>query len=63
MLNIIPIYTPGETVEFYHNVSYTCSHDGLWFEHDRDMTSFEVMCLPDGSWDVPDEWPFCVNGK
>ena len=61
--NIVPIYASGQTVDFYEHVTYTCSRDGLWFEHDRGMASLTAMCLPDGSWDLPSEWPRCVSGN
>ena len=51
----------GSPVNFTHTVSYTCSQDDLYFEWDRQMTEFHVTCLPGGSWEVPDQWPICID--
>ena len=47
-------------VEFGETARYECEFAGLWFEEDRDMTGFELECLPDGTFDEPDPWPKCV---
>lgn len=51
----------GIPVEFGSNSSYVCDGDDLYFEWDRDLEDFNITCLEDGSWDVPDVWPICVN--
>ena len=53
----------GEPVEFHSNVSYVCESDDLYFEVDREMTEYNISCLPGGSWDEPDVWPVCFNCK
>ena len=50
-------------VEFMDNVSYVCSDDQIRFEWDREMTEFNVTCLPGGSWTEPEEWPICLLCK
>ena len=50
-------------VEFMDNVSYVCSDDQIRFEWDREMTEFNVTCLPGGSWTEPEEWPTCLLCK
>ena len=53
----------GDPVEFYANVSYVCASEDLYFEWDREMTEYNVSCLPGGSWDEPLEWPVCFDCK
>ena len=53
----------GSPVNFTHNVSYTCSHEDLYFEWDKRMTVFNVTCLPGGTWNAPDIWPMCIKCK
>ena len=53
----------GDPVEFYDNVSYVCPGDDLFFEWDRDLESYNISCLPGGSWDEPIDWPICVPCK
>ena len=50
-----------EPVEFFSNSSYSCSAPDLYFEMDRDMEYWNMTCLDDGSWDVPDVWPICLD--
>ena len=53
----------GDPVEFHDNVSYVCASEDLYFEADRDMTEYNISCMPGGSWDEPLEWPVCHNCK
>ena len=46
--------------EFYSYAKYTCK-EGLFFEQNRTMTSFEVQCWSGGRWRVPNPWPKCVS--
>ena len=50
----------GTPVEFGHNVSYACADANLYYEHNRDLKHWNLKCLPDGSWLIPDVWPRCV---
>ena len=50
-----------EPVEFFSNSSYSCAAPDLYFEMDRDLESWNMTCLDDGSWDVPDIWPICLD--
>ena len=50
----------GDPVEFYDNVSYVCNDEGIRFEWDREMTEFNVTCLPGGTWEEVIEWPNCL---
>ena len=52
-----------EPVEFFSNSSYSCAAPDLYFEMDRDLESWNMTCLDDGSWDVPDIWPICLDCK
>ena len=49
-------------MEFGSSVSYVCL-PGLYFEEDRDLTSFEVSCdlAGTGMWEQPRSWPRCVE--
>ena len=49
--------------EFGEQVRYECKNQALWFEEDRDITHFELECLPDGAIDIPVIWPKCVHSK
>ena len=51
----------GDPVEFHANVSYVCQSEDLYFEWDREMMEFNVTCLPDGSWQQPEQWPICLK--
>ena len=53
----------GDPVEFYENVSYVCQEDDTYFEWDREMTEYNVSCLPGGNWDEPEIWPICLPCK
>ena len=53
----------GDPIEFYANVSYACASEDLHFEWDKDMTEYNISCMPGGSWDKPLEWPVCYNCK
>ena len=53
----------GSPVNFTHSVSYVCREEGLYFERDRDMTSYNITCLPGGQWDEPFKWPKCIKCK
>ncbi len=52
-------------MEFGDKVIYECEKSNLFFEHDRDVFYFEIECLEDGSFDVPedDDWYKCVSSK
>ncbi|XP_059083225.1 sushi, von Willebrand factor type A, EGF and pentraxin domain-containing protein 1-like [Tigriopus californicus] len=58
--DLIPLWN-GYPLEFNETVEYVCAHEGLWFENDYDQQSFDVKCLKDGSFDQPEEWPYCVR--
>ena len=53
----------GDPVEFHDNVSYVCQEDDTYFEWDKEMTEYNVSCLPGGSWDEPAVWPICLPCK
>ena len=53
----------GDPVDFRANVSYVCESDDLYFEMDREMTEYNITCMPGGNWDEPDEWPVCFGCK
>ena len=53
----------GSPVNFTQSVSYVCREEGLYFERDRDMTSYNISCLPGGQWDEPSKWPKCIKCK
>ena len=55
----------SKPVEFGETVTYKCARSNLYFEHDREFESFEIECLDDGSFDVPDddEWFKCISSK
>ena len=52
-------------VEFGQSVTYQCAKSSLYFEHDYNLKQFQLECLDDGSFDVPDddEWFHCVSSK
>ena len=51
----------GEPIEFFDNSSYSCASQDLYFEMDRDKIAWNMTCLDDGSWDVPEIWPVCLH--
>ena len=51
----------GEPVNFTDSVAYVCAGDDLYYEEDRDMTEYNVTCLPGGGWAEPELWPRCVH--
>ena len=53
----------GDPVEFYNNVSYVCQEEDTYFEWDREMTEYNISCLPGGNWYEPEEWPNCLPCK
>ena len=60
---LIAFHWDGNPVEFNGNVSYTCKDESLFFEMDKEKEEYNVTCLEDGSWDVPEEWPVCFDCK
>ena len=52
----------GNPVEFNAGVGYKCTK-GLFFEMNRNLLQWNMTCLPDGSWKVPEVWPRCVASK
>ena len=40
-----------------------CNSDERFFEIDKDLQRWNLTCLDDGSWDVPDVWPACKECK
>ena len=52
-------------VEFGDKIRYECEKETLFFEHDREISSFSLECLDDGSFDTPedDDWLKCVSSK
>lgn len=56
----------GNPIPFHSNVTYTCAKSNLYFEQDRNMKSFTIECLNDGTFDEPivlSDWPSCVDSK
>lgn len=53
----------GVPYEIGESAIYTCETTGLWFETDRDQESLKVECLSNGTFQVPDQWPYCVASK
>jgi len=53
----------GTPVEFHSTVGYRCNKDDLFFEMDKALVQWNMTCLPDGSWDIPDVWPRCLYCK
>ena len=51
----------GEPIEFFDNSSYSCASQDLYFEMDREKVAWNMTCLDDGSWDVPEIWPVCLH--
>ena len=47
-------------VEFNYSAVYQCESDDIYFEIDKDLEGYNVTCLEDGSWDVPEIWPVCL---
>ena len=67
-----------DPVPFGGTVNYTCetgvipgATDGFGaavygsfvFQSDPDRSSMEVECLPSGYFDLPADWPFCVDSE
>ena len=50
-------------VEFGDFVEFECAHEGLWFEHDRDVVSLKSQCKEDGFFEEPQPWHRCVRSK
>ena len=50
----------GDPVEFNSSAVYLCESSDIYFQMDKDMEGYNVTCLDDGSWDVPDVWPICL---
>ncbi|XP_059083502.1 uncharacterized protein LOC131880812 [Tigriopus californicus] len=46
--------------EFGQSAIYSCETAGLWFETDRDLEILPVECLTNGTFKVPNPWPYCV---
>ncbi len=42
---------------------YSCERVNLFFEVDRDLKSFDLHCLKDGSFEEPTNWLSCVSSK
>lgn len=56
----------GNPIPFYDNVTYSCEKSNMFFENDRNIKTFTVECLNDGSFAEPfrlDDWPLCVDSK
>ena len=54
----------GSPVEFYSNVNYSCASPDFHFEADFDQPSWEgAVCLSNGSWELVDDWPFCLKSN
>jgi hypothetical protein len=50
----------GAPVEFNSSAVYQCESDDIYFEIDKDLEGYNITCLEDGSWDVPEIWPVCL---
>ena len=61
--NAIMVDWDQQPVEFYGNVSYKCKTEDTFFLWDNTMEEFNVTCLPGGEWELPLEWPVCVDCK
>ena len=48
-------------MEFNSSAVYQCESADTFFEIDKELDGYNVTCLEDGSWDVPDSWPICVS--
>ena len=51
------------TFAFGENASFACDGDDVHFERDRNMESFNVTCMNSGRWNLPFEWPKCIEGE
>ena len=58
--NLTVDYELGIPTEFNDSVTYSCKKDHF-FVSDRNKENFQVKCLTDGTYDVPKEWPRCVD--
>jgi hypothetical protein len=47
---------------FNENVTYVCE-TGYYFQHDKDLETFDVLCLPGGTFAAPNSWPACRTGS
>jgi len=53
----------GTPIDFGHSVEFYCASSDLYYEHDRDLQTWKLNCMPGGMWDVPQVWPRCVKSK
>lgn len=53
----------GAPVEFNSSAVYQCESTDIFFEIDKELDGYNVTCLEDGSWDLPEIWPICVPCK
>ena len=60
---IKPMASDGDLFTFGSSVNYTCESVDLFFEDNQDKTHFEVECMEGGFFDLPEEWPKCVDSK
>jgi hypothetical protein len=51
----------GDPVDFHGKVTYSCERANLFFEVDRNLKSFDLHCMEDGSFETPDPWFNCVT--
>ena len=51
------------TFAFGQNASFACDGDDVHFEGDRNMERFSVTCMNSGRWNLPSEWPKCIEGE
>ena len=51
------------TFAFGKTATFMCDNSGIYFEQGREMKSFNLTCLENGRWNVPYEWPKCVESE
>ncbi len=53
-------YVGGQTVAFGEVVDYTCE-EGYFFGIDKNLTSVNLTCYSNGSWELPGAWEKCYH--
>ncbi|XP_059082778.1 uncharacterized protein LOC131880226 [Tigriopus californicus] len=56
--HVISLHQNGTSVPFGESTYYVCE-PGYFFEEDKSLRNFSLICLQDGTWTVPTTWKRC----
>ena len=52
----------GVPVPIGDKVEYVCEEPGAWFENREFENTIELECRENGEFELPESWPYCLQG-